>query len=178
MGLASLLGEGLGSFAEKIGGVVDRFVHSKDEKAQFMLEMEKLLQQRDSEIEKTIQKELDTAARVIEAEMNQDDKYTKRTRPTIVYAGLAMFILNSVVLPKLAVLAAFMSDPTSQAIIIEALQPVAIDPTFILSWGGVVAIYAGGRTLEKRGARSAGVQAMTGNGGGITGILQKALGKK
>ena len=177
MGLSALLGEGLGSFAGKIGEVVDRFVHSKDEKAAFMLEMEKLLQQRDSEIEKTIQKELDTAARVIEAEMAQGDSYTKRARPTIIYGGLVMFFLNSVILPKLAVFAALINDSAEQLIVINALQPVAIPPEFILAWGSVVAIYSGGRTLEKRGARNAAIQAMTGNGEGIMAPIKKILKK-
>ena len=177
MGIASLLGEGLGSFAEKVGGVVDRFVHTKDEKAAFKLEMEKLLQARDSEIEKTIQKELDTAATVISAELNQGDNYTKRARPTIIYTGLLMFVLNSIIMPKLAVLAAFITNPENQLIVINALQPVDIPAEFIFAWGGVVAIYSGGRTLEKRGARSAGTQAMTGNGGGITGAITGLLKK-
>jgi hypothetical protein len=161
--LKGIFSSGITSFMESAGGIVDRFVQTKDEKAEVMLALEALLQQRDSEIETTIRMELDTAARVIEAEMQQDDLFTKRARPTIIYTGLAMFLLNSLILPKLAVLAAFMSDPAARQIIIDALQPVAIDPAFTLAWGGVVAIYAGGRTLEKRGVRNAAVQAITGN---------------
>ena len=171
--LTKIFTSGVGEFAEKIGGVADRFIHTKDEKAAFTLEMEALLQKRDSEIEATIQKELDTAARVIEAEMNQDDKYTKRARPTIIYTGLVMFVLNSIIFPKLAVAAVLLNDPAMQALVVSALQPVIIPDAFILAWGGVVAIYSGGRTLEKRGARSASTQAMTGNGDGIMALLKK-----
>lgn len=170
--ITKIFSSGVGEFAEKMGGVVDRFIHTKDDKAKFTLEMERLLQARDSEIEQTIQKELDTAARVIEAELKQDDKYTKRARPTIIYTGLAMFVLNSIIMPKLAIFAALVSNPALQKIIIDSLQPVIIPDAFTIAWGGVVAIYSGGRTLEKRGARNAAVQAMTGNGGGIMAVLK------
>ena len=171
--LAKIFSAGVGDFADKIGGVVDRFVSTPDEKAQFILEMETLLQKRDSEIESTIQKELDTAARVIEAELNQDDRYTKRARPTIIYTGLCMYVLNSILFPKLAIFAALIADPATQAMVVSAMQPVIIPDSFALAWGSVVAIYAGGRTLEKRGARSAGVQMATGNGNGILAMLKK-----
>lgn len=171
--LTKIFSSGAGTFIEKMGDVADRFIQSKDEKAEFILAMETLLQKRDSEIEQTIQKELDTAARVIEAELNQDDKYTKRARPTIIYTGLAMYVLNSIIFPKLAVFAAMIADPDLQVVVIDALQPVVIPDSFAVAWGSVVAIYAGGRTLEKRGARNAGVQAMTGNGEGLLSLLKK-----
>ena len=135
--------------------------------------MEKVLQKRDSEIEATIQKELDTAAAVITAELNQGDKYTKRARPTIIYTGLAMYVFNSIIFPKLAIFAAMISDPATQAMVVSALQPVNIPEEFAVAWGGIVAIYSGGRTLEKRGARSAMVQAATGNGEGVMAMFRK-----
>ena len=171
--LKKIFTSGVGEFAEKVGSVVDRFVHTKDEKAEFMLEMERLLQQRDSEIEATIQKELETAATVITAELQQGDNYTKRARPTIIYTGLAMYVLNSIIFPKLAILTAFISNEVNRQIVIDALQPVAIPPEFAVAWGGIVAIYSGGRTLEKRGARGAAVQAMTGNGDGVMALFKK-----
>lgn len=171
--LSNLLGGGAVKMGQGIADIFDQFKLTDDEKLAGQLEMETLLQKRDSEIEGTIQKELDTAARVIEAEMNQDDNYTKRARPTVIYTGLLMFFLNSVVLPKLAILAAFIADPKAQEIVIAAMQPVEIPSAFIVAWGSVVAIYSGGRTLEKRGARNAAAQAMTGNGKGIMAILNK-----
>lgn len=171
--LTKIFSSGAGDFIEKMGGVVDRFVTTKGEKAEFMLEMEKLLQQRDTEIETTIRKELDAAKDVIVAELQQGDNYTKRARPTIIYTGLAMYVLNSVVFPKLAVFAALFSDPELQKIVIDALQPVDIPSSFAIAWGGIVSIYAGGRTLEKRGARNAMTQAMTGNGNGLMALFGK-----
>jgi len=171
--LTNLLGGGLVKIGKGISEIVDTYKMTDDEKAAFKLDMETLLQKRDSEIERTIQKELDTAARVIEAEMAQDDNYTKRARPTVIYTGLLMYFLNSVILPKLAVLAAFISSPESQQLVIAALQPITIPDAFTVAWGSVVAIYSGGRTLEKRGARSAVAQAMTGNGQGIKALFNR-----
>ena len=173
MSIAKFLGGSVGEFADKIGGVFDRFIQTKDEKAQFILDVLPIIQRRDSEIEETIHVELKTASDVIQAELVQSDKYTKRARPTIIYSGLAMFILNDVIFPKLAILAAFMDDEVSRDIVIAALAPIAISPVFITSWAGIVAIYAGGRTLEKRGIKNAAVEAMTGNGMGLMGLLRK-----
>lgn len=171
--LSNLLGGGLVKMGQGIANIVDQFKLTPDEKAEFNLKMETLLQKRDSEIEQTIQKELDTASRVIEAELAQGDNYTKRARPTIIYVGLAMYVLNSIIFPKMAIAAVLLTDPAMQKIVIAALQPVEIPVAFAVAWGSVVSIYAGGRTLEKRGARNAAVQAMTGNGKGIMAILNR-----
>ena len=173
MSIAKFLGGSVGEFADKIGGVFDRFIQTKDEKAQFILDVLPIIQRRDPEIEETIHVELKTASDVIQAELAQSDKYTKRARPTIIYTGLAMYVLNAVIFPKLAVLAAFVSDPETQKIIIDACQPVDIPVSFATAWGGIVAIYAVGRTLEKRGIKNAAVEAMTGNGMGLMGLLRK-----
>ena len=171
--LTKLLGGGLVKMGQGVADIVDQFKLTDDEKAKFNLDMETLLQKRDSEIEATIQKELDTSARIIEAEMAQDDNYTKRARPTVIYVGLAMYVLNFLILPKLAVLAVLATDPMKAALITQVFTPVHIPDSFTMAWGGVVAIYAGGRTMEKRGARNAGTQAMTGNGKGVMAILNR-----
>jgi len=77
------------------------------------------------------------------AELNQSDKYTKRARPTVVYFGL-VFIFLEILGVRIILLNHFgaadlVSDSTS------VLQ------FFFTAWGGVVGVYAAGRSMEKRG---------------------------
>ncbi|KKL20404.1 hypothetical protein LCGC14_2455770, partial [marine sediment metagenome] len=71
-----------------VGAIVDDLNLSGEEKQQFKLQMEALVQKRDSEIEQTTRIELQAKERVLVAELQQGDKFTKRARPMVVYAGL------------------------------------------------------------------------------------------
>ncbi len=74
---------------------------------------------------------------IMVAELKQDDKYTKRARPTVLYAGLLILLINNVLLP-------WMSYFNGMHI------PVINLPSeFWLAWGGVAGVYAFGRTKEK-----------------------------
>ncbi len=81
--LGRIFGGGLGSLLGQVGGLIDRFKLPPGEKQKFMLEMETLVQKRDSEIEETIRAELGAKERVLGAELQQGDNYTKRARPTV-----------------------------------------------------------------------------------------------
>jgi hypothetical protein len=52
--LSKLFGSTGGAVAEKIGGLVDKFVQTKDEKAQFEKEMEMIFQEHELSLEKEI----------------------------------------------------------------------------------------------------------------------------
>ena len=54
---------------------------------------------RESEIEQTIRKNLEAKERIIVAELQQGDSYTKKARPTVVYFCLIMIALNYFLLP-------------------------------------------------------------------------------
>ena len=71
--LTGIIGNGL---IESVGDIADRFIQTPDEKAQFKVELERVLQQRDSEVEQTIRAELQAKERIIVAEMSQGDNYT------------------------------------------------------------------------------------------------------
>lgn len=92
--LTKIFGGSIGTIVEQVGGVVDKFHLSGEEKQRFKLELESLLQKRDSEIEETMRAELQAKERILVAELTQGDSYTKRARPTVVYAGLAFIFLN------------------------------------------------------------------------------------
>ena len=141
MGLLDFLGGGI---IGQVGKVIDGLHTSQEEKDAAKLAMEELLQQRDSEIEETIRTELGAKERVLVAEMQQGDPYTKRARPSIVYVGLAMMIINFSLIPLV----------TSIANIFGASFEVAIKnfpEEFWWAWSGVVGTWSIGRSLERRG---------------------------
>ena len=94
---------------------------------------------RDQAIEESYQVETKAKAEVMVATLKQDDNYTKRARPTVVYGGLVLVLLNHVVLPWVAFFVG-LENPNIQ-----------IPGIFWGSWGGICGTFAIGRTMEKRG---------------------------
>ncbi len=90
-----LFSDSVGTVVEKVGNVADEFNLSGEEKQHFKLRMESLLQQRDAQIEESLRCELQARERILVAELNQGDSYTKRARPTVVYAGLSFILFNT-----------------------------------------------------------------------------------
>ena len=183
----------LGFFSGSAGGVidtitdaVDKFVTTDEEKRKlkhellkiqeeqlqnernFRMQMEKLVQEREAEIEHTIRAELDAKKEILIAELNQGDKYTKRARPTVVYAGLVfilleIFGLRHIILDSLGV---------AQTVITSSDE---IFSTFLIAWASVVGVYSVGRSVEKRGTRTAWTKAVT--GGTETSATSSAIAK-
>jgi len=83
-------------------------------------------------------------------EMVQDDNYTKRARPSIIYIGLAIIAFNYCVVPVI------------QQLINVAVQPYPLPSEFWLAWGGAVSAYNVGRSMEKSGKHNVFTQAVTG----------------
>lgn len=135
-GLAKLLDSGK--------DLVDEFQLSGEEAQQFKQRLTEIAQQQESEIEQTIRQQLQAKERVLVAELKQDDAYTKRARPTVIYAGLVFVALNYVLLP-----------------LVSSAQ-LTLPPEFWYGWSGIVGTYAIGRSMEKRGARSKLINAVTG----------------
>lgn len=136
--LSDLFTSGVGDLVDKVGATVDRFHLSGEEKQRFKLELRRLFQQRQAEVEQTIRKNLEARERVLVAELAQGDNYTKRARPTVVYGGLVMIGINYVIIPFLA-----------SVFGAEAMQPMQLPTEFWAAWGGVVATWSIGRSLEK-----------------------------
>jgi hypothetical protein len=87
---------------------------------------------------------------IMVAEMQQLDNYTKRARPTIVYAGLFFIFMVHVAFPLL-------TWYTKQV-----LPTLALPEEFWWTWGGVCGVWIIGRTMEKKGLGGAVVSAITG----------------
>ena len=154
--ITRILGGTFGNVVEQVGNVVDKFHLSGEEKQKFKLELEALLQRRDSEIEETMRSELQAKERILVAELTQGDSYTKRARPTVVYAGLVFIFFNYCLIPILVKI--FGADAAS----IQLDLPAG----FWAGWSGIVATWSVGRSFEKRGARDRFTRAVTGSSPG------------
>ena len=159
---------------DSLSEVVDNFVTTKEEKEKikheflriheeqkqnqrnFLVHMEELTQQREKEVEQTIRQELNAKKEVMMAELNQDDRYTKRARPTVVYVGL-IFILLELLGLRHIILNYFQIDTE---IIANSDQ---IFKMFLGVWGSVIGVYSIGRSAEKRGTRNSWTKVITDN---------------
>lgn len=155
MGIGSLIG-GLfgkagGGIVESIGNVADKFITTKEEKAEFNLKMEKIVSGRLSELEETARAELKAKENIIVAELAQDDKYSKRSRPTIIYAGLFFIFLNHVLFPVIGMYTG------------KTLDNLVLPDAFWYSWTGICSAYAVGKSFEKSGVKNKATSLITGN---------------
>lgn len=160
--LSKVFSSGIGAVVDSIAGAADTFIQTPDEKAKYKIDVEKLLQKRDSEIEQTIRAELKVKQEILVAELQQGDSYTKRARPTVVYAGLVFIGINYVLFPILSRAASFFG--------VEGIEagPLADLPTaFWTAWGGICATWSIGRSVEKRGVRHPVIGAITGSKGNL-----------
>ena len=114
------------------------------------LEFEKLATARLQILEEATREEMAAKTKVLVAELNQGDAFTKRARPMVVYAGLGFIAINHVLFPVLGrVLSAFFP---SLAFDTSPLPDLPAE--FWLAWGGICAVWAIGRTREKMGRPS------------------------
>jgi hypothetical protein len=148
--VSKILGAVTGGAVKEIGDVVDKFHTSTEEKELIKIKIEEVMQKRDSEIEQTIRKEMEAKERIVVAELNQSDNYTKRARPTVIYFGLFMIFINYVLVPAISMLA--LGQP----------QSFPLPAEFWGAWCGIAMTWSIGRSAEKLGVRNKLTQAITG----------------
>lgn len=127
---------GIGSVADFAKGIMDRFLPPKmtaAEKAQTQLQIQEMVEKRDNSL-------IDAQKSIIVSEMQQADAYTKRARPTLVYAGLLFIFLVHVAFPILSHLLG------------KSMPELDLPEEFWWAWTSVVGIWAIGRSAEKKGA--------------------------
>lgn len=134
--------------------LADEFFTSDEERQAFELKMEYLVQKRLSEVEQTVRMEMDARSKIIIAEMQQGDKFTKRARPSLIYFGLFIIFWNYCLVPSSFFL--FGAATTNELRLFEL--PIE----FWAAWGGVVGIWSGGRTLERIGYKNKPLSLVTG----------------
>ena len=88
----------------------------------------------DDEMQRILEAE---RSKVILAEMQNSDSFTRRARPTVVYAGLVFIFALHVLLPLVAY---FRGGPAPTYVLPEE---------FWWSWTGVVSVWVLGRSYEK-----------------------------
>lgn len=139
---------GLGSVADLAKGLVDRFLPAKmtgAEKAQAQIQLQEVLDKRETAL-------IESQKSIIVSEMQQADNYTKRARPTLVYAGLLFICLVHVLFP----IAAFFSGKPMPA-------SLTLPAEFWWAWSGVCGVWVIGRSAEKKGVAGKLVNMITGN---------------
>ena len=156
--VTDLLSGGLVNIGKGIADIVDQFKLSDQEKAEFELQMEALLQKATSELEQTMRTELQAKERILVAELSQGDTYTKRARPTVVYGGLVFIAINFVIAPIAMWFAVQIAG-----VEMPAFPSLDLPAEFWYAWGGIVATWSVGRTMERRGVNNNLVSIVTGN---------------
>lgn len=158
-----VLSASTGSFLDKASTAIKRFITTDKERLELQNEMESLLQQRDAEVEKTIRAELGAKERTLVAELQQGDNYTKRARPTVVYAGLLFIAINHVLFPIVARLLTLFAGELAAEDIAMLTAPIDLPTQFWAAWAGICSVWVLGRSAEKRGMRNKLVSAITGS---------------
>ena len=147
--LLALLGTA-GGFAKDL---MDRFWPPKateEEKLKAVTGITAAIEQREQGI-------IQAQKEIMVAEMNQGDAYTKRARPTLVYAGLCFIFLVHVFIPLITWIAVI-----SGKIIPTDAPALTLPHEFWYAWTGVVGIWSLGRSAERRGANNRLIEAITG----------------
>jgi len=123
--LMRLFGKGT-DVAGKVGGLVDRFVRTKDEKAEFEKEMTKILIDAEADMQKNVTERW-------RADMNSDSWLSKNVRPLVL-----MFLIFNTML--LIFIDAGQIKFKVEDNWVDLLQVLLLT---------VIAAYFGGRTVEK-----------------------------
>ncbi len=144
--ISDVLGGTAGKVIEAVGGVLDRISTTDEEKQAAKLALQRLLQERDSEVEQTLRSTIQAKERIMVAELQQGDNYTKRARPTIVYGGLLLVLVGAV------------AKILGMSLDVNALVP----DEFWIVWGGVCGVWIIGRSAEKIGSANRAVEVITG----------------
>jgi len=84
--LAKLFGDAGGNIVDKIGGVVNQFIHTKDEQAAFKKEMTKILIEAEAEMQKNVTERW-------KADLEHGNWLTRSVRPIVL-----MFLIVATVL--------------------------------------------------------------------------------
>ena len=150
--ITDILGNGLKGLGEGVSSILAAAgVENSESKNKIALEVQKLVAQKSKAASELIDNEMASRERVLVAELQQGDSYTKRARPTVVYTGLIIVILNHIILPWIAYFFGF------------AIPKIEIPDIFWTGWSGIVITWSIGRTAEKKGSTNKITKLITGS---------------
>lgn len=95
--LTNIIGGKASDLITSVGGVIDKFVQTKEEKDAANLELEKLISQHAVSMEQELTKQMESEDRSItdrwKSDMESDSWLSKNTRPLVMLALLAFFFV-------------------------------------------------------------------------------------
>ena len=149
---------GVGNVADLVKTAINKWgPPDPADKLKAEYEMTALLQQREDTL-------INAQREIIVAEMAQGDAYTKRTRPTVIYAGLAFIFLVHVFFPLARAFVVLFKDlpPETVGAIVQASQ-ISLPEQFWWAWTGLCGIWMVGRSYEKQGTTNKVISMITGS---------------
>lgn len=105
----------------------------------------------DAAIQETIRSEINAKKDIMVAEIQSGSAYVRNARPSIIYTGLAVIVLNHCLLPWIAHCTG------------HGIPDIQLPLAFRTAWGGITGTFVIGRTVERRGTTNKLIQMMTGN---------------
>ena len=142
---SNLFAGNISDIVKETKNIVDEFHFSGEEKAELNLKLEDLAQDKFNTLQDNLKLELESKQKIILAELNQGDNFTKRARPTVVYMGLVMILFNYCIAPLISE------------------QPFELPAEFWIAWGGIVSTWTVGRSFEKAGKGNKASNLVTGS---------------
>lgn len=149
--LSNIFSGGVKDVLEGVGGVIDEFHTSPEEKNDMMVKFEQVITDRFSVLQESVKARYQKVAQLIQAEMASGDNFTKRARPSVVYFGLCMIFVNYLLVPLIQT----HSGP-------ETVEAFPLSTEFWIAWAGVVGIWTIGRSAEKYVLKCKATRAATG----------------
>lgn len=147
--IINLFTGGGSAIVKAVGDIIDKTNTSDEEKAEAKLRMQQAVTERLALMQQGAITEMNAKRDVTVAELNQGDNYTKRARPTVVYAGLVMMFVNEVLLPWLLVLIIAKQGQVDPVLAEIMSNPPQLSVPFYTAWGGITGSWAIGRSVEK-----------------------------
>ena len=111
---------------------------------QINLELQKMQNEMQIKLTDAITSDLANQRDLMKAELNSEDPYVRRARPSIIWIGLIIFLINYALLPFITTLAQMLGGSF-------AFTPVILPDQFWYAWGLYTGGYAYLRTKEKQG---------------------------
>jgi hypothetical protein len=142
IGIVKTIASSFGNITSGITDVISKFVKDPNQAAILSSELTKLTIKAEADIaagvEESYQQELKSKTEIMVAELKQDDKFTKRVRPTLLYAGLAMIVLDFLL-------------RWACVFIGKEVLAFTIPSFFQEIWAGLCMVYIVSRSSEKKG---------------------------